>query len=315
MFEDFFSSTRGPGVVGMLLAGLVLAAFVGFGVLVLDDRFTGGEMSLDAKVAEQADQIAHLEGHAGKLEGKLEAAKEAAEIRSEVEVLTQRVAKVGEAAQEQEASLAGVQERLEDVREKHREYRQNYRDVVRAQAVGTKIEALRTEDGKVYENVVIRAVDSLGLSFITESGPKKVPYTELPAEMQDYYQFGEEEAEAQRAKLREDEDAAAARIAQSQRNRRDRKVDYDQKMALAERQKLENKIAELERGIQSAQRRVEAENLKAAEYRSLHAQAMARGNISGHLAKAQKAEEAAARWRKAIDAAERQIAELQQMLR
>ncbi len=315
MFEDFFSSARGPGVVGMVLAVVVLASFVFFGTMVLDGRFGGEGVSLDVKIEEQADHVAYLEKKIETFEKRISASREASDIRAEVEVMEQRLAPLTDEVAKQEIQLADVREGIAEVQEAHRTYRDNYRDVVRAQAVGTRIEELRTESGKVYKGVVIKAVDSLGLSFTTDSGPKKVPYTDLPAELQDLYQFGEEEAEAQRAKLREAEAEVAARVAASRRQQKTRRDDNKETHDAGERQRLKDKIAELERGITAAERKIQAEHATAAKYRSLHAQAMARGNVSSHLAKVQKAEQAAQRWQNAITAAEKQIAELERMLR
>ena len=58
----------------------------------------------------------------------------------------------------------------------------------------------------------IKSINALGLSFTDESGPKRIDYQELPQEMRDYYQFGEEEAEAARARELEIEKGVADRI-------------------------------------------------------------------------------------------------------
>jgi hypothetical protein len=61
-FSDMMSSGRGPGVIGMLMALVVL---VGFGVLFMfatDEGFQGGDQSIESIIKHQAGDIESLKG-------------------------------------------------------------------------------------------------------------------------------------------------------------------------------------------------------------------------------------------------------------
>lgn len=316
MLDDLFSSTRGPGLVGLLLAFVVLAGFTFFGMAVLDDRFNGDRASaLAEKVEEQKGRIVFLEGRSRDLTADLETAEENRNVRAKLQTLGNRLDTITGRVEEKEDGVASLEGEIDELRTAHQDYRQRYRDVVRAKAVGTRIDELKTGSGKVYKDVVIKSIDALGLSFTNQSGPKRIAAADLPADLQDYYQFGEDEAANQRKKEQQAEALVASRIAKSKEQRKAEQEERQKSGQDAERARLEGKIAELERGIASARTRVETERREAARYHALHSQAMARGNISSHLAKARKAEEAAKSWQDAIDAAEKQIAELREMLR
>ncbi|MEY5019047.1 MAG: hypothetical protein RLZ22_135 [Verrucomicrobiota bacterium] len=69
------------------------------------------------------------------------------------------------------------------------------REKVRQQAVGQQIVKLETLKGDVYDNVIIREVSPVGISIRHDAGSRRVPFEQLPLEMQRQFLFDPEEKE------------------------------------------------------------------------------------------------------------------------
>lgn len=311
MVDDMFSSSKGPGVIGMLLGVVVLAGFAGLGMAVFDGRFNGDNAnSLENKLETQAAEILRLTNRVVAINEAIDKSRSDDKVRGEAQVAENRIKLIDETITGASSEVEELKLELETIRNGRLEYRQTYRDAVRAKAVGEKIDELEILSGKVYKSITIRSVDALGLAFTDETGPKKVDCKVLPMAMQDYYQFGEEEAEVQRVKEREIEAGVTARIVKISEQKKEQKMKAAERQKEEEKRKAEWRIVKLEAGIRAAESNVQAELRKAADYRRMHREARARGNISSHTSKARQAEEAAQRWRNAIVTARGQIADL-----
>jgi hypothetical protein len=105
-------------------------------------------------------------------------------------------------------------------------YADSYRASIRTSAVGKELPELKTGSGVTYTGVKIRKVDDVGMDITHSGGLTRVPYNELPADMQDLYQFTAEKKD----KLRQiDIDRLkgsdlAARIANAEANLSDKGV-------------------------------------------------------------------------------------------
>jgi hypothetical protein len=69
------------------------------------------------------------------------------------------------------------------------------REEARRQAVGQVIAKLETLKGDVYENVTIREVSPIGIAIRHDAGSRRVPFEELPLEMQRQFLFDPKEKE------------------------------------------------------------------------------------------------------------------------
>lgn len=69
------------------------------------------------------------------------------------------------------------------------------REEARRQAVGQVIAKLETLKGDVYENVTIREVSPIGIAIRHDAGSRRVPFEELPLEMQQQFLFDPKEKE------------------------------------------------------------------------------------------------------------------------
>lgn len=212
-FSDLMSSSRGPGVVGMLLAMVVL---IGFGLLFLfafDERFQGKELTIEAEIEQLFKEAQHLSDYKAGLEQQL----------SNQPRLAQSVRELNAAKREnqfRDAGISGLSQRIQSFNEaiaaKNREvsaYKDEYRAFVRGKAKGTTYESLKTRNGEVYQQVEVREVTAVGMQIIHEGGHKRVAFEDLPPEIQDYYQFDSTQKQAalsQEAAQRQQHDAATA---------------------------------------------------------------------------------------------------------
>ena len=85
------------------------------------------------------------------------------------------------------------------------------REEARSQAIGQQIARLETVKGDVYENVVIRDVTAIGIEIRHDAGSRRVPFEQLPQEMQQQFHFDPKEKEQA---LRSEHAAQSAHMAQ-----------------------------------------------------------------------------------------------------
>lgn len=191
--SDLLTSTRGPGVIGTVLALIVLLGFGSLMILVSDNSEGSG---LPAKVKEK-------ESHVQSLESQVAHWKKAAVVYKE------NRAKLGE-IEDTRGKIARARSRITVAKEARRQaelkfrkldgqfesYKKQYRLAERARAVGEEIPVLKTKDGKTYEGVKIRRVTALEIRFSHKSGITGVHYKNLPDVLRDRFQFSEADASA-----------------------------------------------------------------------------------------------------------------------
>lgn len=187
-FSDMMESGRGPGVIGMLLALVVLSGFVLLYFFVFDEGMQGAPKTIESVIRLQAMEIDNLKEqhkyHEGSLNvlPKLEATKkELSALVRENRIREGQIKGLNE-------SLASATNELEETGKRFENYKNDYRSFVRDKAKGREIPRLETSQGN-YENVTIREVTAIGAQIRYDGGLKRIPYEELPADMQDYYQF------------------------------------------------------------------------------------------------------------------------------
>jgi hypothetical protein len=198
-FSDLMSSGKGPGVIGLLLALVVLGGFLLLGTLTLDEQFQGGGRTITSVISNQEEQIESLRRDLEYSEGKLASLVERKRIADDL-----AKAKVGVSRQQALVAELGVKvadtgEEITALKHAFEDYKTKYRTVVRDAAKGTALDEFETLDGEVYKQVSIREVNSVGMLISHRDGSKRIPYANLPREMQDLYQFDAEEMEAKKA--------------------------------------------------------------------------------------------------------------------
>lgn len=188
-FSDMMSSGRGPGVIGMVMALMVV---LGFGLLFMfafDEGMQGDDRSIEAVIRDQDKEIKEYEARmdSGRKSldlapGRITAAKDVARLKSESVSLQEKITNLVQSVEAGKAAFAQTRESFEG-------YKDEYRALVRGKAKGTALDELKTVSGVTYVKVNIRSITPVGMEVIHEGGHTRIPFEELPAEMRDYYQF------------------------------------------------------------------------------------------------------------------------------
>ena len=204
-FSDLLSSSRGPGVIGVLVALLVLG---GFGTLfvVFDDNMQGGGKKIEAVVRDlgleiegKKTQVATYKRDIAQGERFKDQAKAIPVLKASME---KSAAKIAELQQEIALSKGAIEER----QKAWDDYKVAYRNQVWSEAEGSQIgEVKGVESGVIYPGGKILVVNHTGIKVISSSGIKPIPLKDLPVEIREQYQLNEELAAGLIAKADADE--------------------------------------------------------------------------------------------------------------
>lgn len=212
-FSDLMSSGRGPGVIGMVMALIVL---LGFGLLFMfatDEGFQGGDQSIESLIAHQAKDLEFTKGTVengrellGDAPERIKKAKELSRLKRGSLALQERVVALERDIESGKAEAVLSNKAFED-------YKDQYRAYVRGKAKGETLDTLETGSGVIYKNVSIREVTAVGIQIRHDDGHKRIAFEELPEAMRDHFQFDPSQKAAavasEQAKWNEHEAAVA----------------------------------------------------------------------------------------------------------
>lgn len=241
----------------MLLALVVL---VGFGLLFMfafDEGLQGREQSLESLIAQDVREIEKLTSRIA--DGEKELTKAPA-----LQAKTKQLSAIKTENRIREGSIdslkKGISAANDDLAAKNKEieaYKDDYRAFARGKAKGQTVARLETSKGGVYENVTIREVTAIGVQIMHDGGQKRIPFEDLPAEMQDQFQFDpKQKAEAvakEETTRNEHESAVSVANAAVSQQAAEQKV----KDAQAAREKTIRTIAVKKSQIESLAREIE----------------------------------------------------------
>lgn len=217
-FSDMMSSSRGPGVIGTLMALLVL---VGFGLLylfVFDSELQGGGQSIESVIRDQTKELNALGLRQEAANKELAAAPERRKAADELSRLNRQL-------QSGRAKLDGLNAYASDVRQQvagavatFEDYKDRYRAQVRGAAAGLKYDELQTASGKTYRQVVVKKVDAVGMNFQHDSGTGRADFEDLPEQVRDYFQYDPKQKELaqQEENLAREQHVQQVNVAQAQ---------------------------------------------------------------------------------------------------
>lgn len=191
-FSDLLTSSRGPGVIGTLLALLVLVGFGTLYMFVFDEGLQGGGKKIEAVIRDDALTI---ESHKRQIEGLKKMIDEGNRLKEqalEIEQVNVRIESGEKALAEMKADLEGATAAAENAGKAWEDYKDAYRVSEWASAQGEELGDLKSLSGRAYSKVVIRKVDHTGIQITDETGPKSIDSDELPIELQDRFQFSVE---------------------------------------------------------------------------------------------------------------------------
>ena len=259
-FSDMMSSSRGPGVIGTLMALLVL---VGFGLLylfVFDSELQGGGQSIESVILGQTKELNALGLRQEAAQRDLAAAPERRKAAEALNDLNRKI-QSGRAKLDGLNTYAnGTRQQIEGVVASFEEYKDRYRAQVRGAAAGLKYDELKTASGKTYRQVIVKKVDAVGMSFQHESGSGRADFEELSAEVQDYFQYDpkqKEFAQQQENLVRQQHvqqvNVAQAHAAKQQQEQNAREKEELRQKNKAELASLKNVLTQLDSQIKSEQ--------------------------------------------------------------
>ena len=169
-------SGRGPGLIGTLLATMVLAIFVMFYMFAFDDRLQGNDHSIGGVIRSQENELSILRGDVGLAR---ETYAHAATAQADLKHLMpqnrerqQRIASLKIAATE----ASSANERLT---RNAASQRAAYVKFIRNDGKGKILDSLTTQSGRTYTSAMIKEVNAVGSDFRMEDGPKRIPFEEL----------------------------------------------------------------------------------------------------------------------------------------
>lgn len=192
MFNDVLTSSRGPGVIGTLLAVIVLGGFSGLGLMVLNSD-EGIEISDEEKIEANKEELISLDEKAETQNARLNMYRVLREKTTEMSRLSSASDRSAQELTRERASIERLQIEVQNVYEQWANYKDQYRKNERALWIGKTIDLSETK-GESYRESVITGITPLRVRLRLESGLRGVPYIELPMDMQDQLQFGAEEA-------------------------------------------------------------------------------------------------------------------------
>lgn len=283
MLDDLFSSARGPGIIGLLLAVVVLA----FLSVIAVSAYTSsdGSAQLAKTISDQKLQIGDLTNEIDGLKKGQETMAAYQEGHVELKTLTKQLSELKDSHAALVAQSEARESKIGDLETDFADYRVRYRENEREGAVGEVVD-LSSTHGDDYKEAKITRVNAAEIGVMVESGPKRIGFEELPPEMQDRFQFSKEEAEDYAAEVEgRERDRDKAIAAGLQRAAADR-AEWEAKEFEKEKAESKGRIKDLRAQAENARQSARDYRRQASQARSDHAYARARGRPSSNLARA-----------------------------
>lgn len=187
--SDILTSAKGPGLIGSLLALVVLAGFGFMTLHVMDEAERDPSRSIESIIASQEKEIVGLQDRIVADESRIAEEPRIKEQRLELSKLTRenryRADEIKALEERAELGRGQVAQKLAEFDA----YKNEYRAYIRAKSKGMELPTLTTMSGVVYDGVKIREITPIGIQILHQDGQKRLPYEELPAAMQDLFQF------------------------------------------------------------------------------------------------------------------------------
>jgi hypothetical protein len=192
-FSDLTSSSRGPGVIGTVLAMVVLIGFGCLYMFVYADAGQPNSKRLDVIVREQATELESSEFELANLKAQIEKSEKFKTQALEIDSLNRQAKTQSAHISELESNREAGEAALNKAKQAFEDYKNAYRKASRESAKGEKIPVLKTISGETYLDVVIRNVDEIGMDIRHSQGFKRIDYENLPENIQDRFQFDPEQ--------------------------------------------------------------------------------------------------------------------------
>jgi len=198
-------SGRGPGVIGMLLAMVVLAGFSVLFLLAFNEDPAGSKLTPEAIIHDQEKEIVELSAAITQRRTNLEPLPKLQAAERRLSGVKQEIKTASDRAEAAKANIADLTSRISTVQTELEDYKNRYRESSRLGAKGEDLGTLTTRSGKVYQKAVIREVNALGMRIAYDggAGATSIPFEELPPALQDRFQFDPKQRDELLAKQRQ----------------------------------------------------------------------------------------------------------------
>jgi hypothetical protein len=264
-FEDWFSSHRGAGVIGTVVAVGVLVSLGSLFLLAFHED-DGKRKSISRIILEQGMEIDQLRDTVHSVNIRVIELKGNHEISRECDLLQRRLSDRAIQCHEQVMALQEAQRDMESLIQEKKKYTDSYRSFIRKNEIGKSYPELVTKSGRTYRRVVVKKIDDLRVSITHESGGGTVKWNDLPDDMYQRLLFNEDLALAQSKK---ESDAAShfasqfkdseikSSIMTLEESMADAKSAFESKRALASQSPA--KISSAQEQIRRLQRMIQSE--------------------------------------------------------
>ncbi|OYV05548.1 MAG: hypothetical protein CFE26_11050, partial [Verrucomicrobiales bacterium VVV1] len=197
-FDDLITSSKGPGVIGTVMGLVVLSGFVLLYFLVFDASMLGGGIKIEAVIRDQAVEIDGLKERLDIKTKETAVIPERKKILSELEEVTRKTRLDQGTVDGLARVIAKVKTEIVETGKNFETYQQAFHIQIRGEATGTKYPELKTVSGKSYKNVSITRVDAIGMAFTHQDGSSRVDFSDLPADIQEHFQYNSKEKDLAR---------------------------------------------------------------------------------------------------------------------
>lgn len=206
-FTDLLSSGRGPGVIGTLVALLVLVGFGGLFMVFDKDMERAGGKKIEAVVRDLGLEI---EGKQTQLASFKELVKQGDLLKEQENTIGEIKASVAQGApkiEELKANISAAEAANKEAKAAWEEYKNQYRAQTWEKAIGRNIGDVKgVTSGKLYTNAVITKVEHIGLRVTDSTGPKRIALEDVPLSLVDELQLSKEIALVDEGQAGDDEE-------------------------------------------------------------------------------------------------------------
>lgn len=188
-FNDLMLGSKGPGLIGLVLAIFIM---IGFGILMLfatDERLLGGEQTIESIIAQQQRDIDDYKTTLAELNQTLGILPSIKAKEKELESALREKRLALRKLDDIKSYITSVNDSINQKTSEFDQYKDKYRTFIRTEAKGQTLPRLETQDGMVYENVTITNINAIGMQITHDSGGKRIAFEKLPQEFQDRFQF------------------------------------------------------------------------------------------------------------------------------
>lgn len=192
MGTDLFTSARGPGLIGMLLALIVLGGFTLLAMFAFDESEPEGE-PLSYTIEKGEKKVERLRKSIGNATEQLEKTRDFEKVIREISAVEARLQVAKNRTTDLEGAATEAKEAVKAEQQKVAAYKQQYRESARAAMVGREFETLKTQEGRVFKKVKVSDIDPARMQIRHASGITGVKLVELPDDLQEFLQIDSDE--------------------------------------------------------------------------------------------------------------------------